>query len=80
MRRKDREIKMLNLQMLFRLNCYQFKIWYYKFKDIYVNLMVITRENIVVIIQKNTIKLKHTGTRRHQNKNILILNVILSDF
>ena len=35
--------------------------------------MVITRENIVVIIQKNTIKkLKHTDTRRHQNKNILI--------
>ena len=35
--------------------------------------MVITRENIVVIIQKNTIKkLKHTDTRRHQNKNILV--------
>ena len=30
--------------------------------------MVITRENLVIITQKNTIKKsKHTDTRRHQN-------------
>ena len=50
-----------------KLSCW-FKIGCYKFKIFYVSLIVITRENRVLITQKNIIKKsKHTDTRRHQN-------------